>query len=71
MTIAELIDILSKGGLLAGLVVFIVALWRRWLVWSGEYRDLVKDRDWWRSIALSATGLAEIATRGKKSDESS
>lgn len=69
MTVVELLDFLSKGGLLAGMVLFIAALWRRWLIWRGEYDSLQTDRDWWRTMALNATGLAELATKGKKPND--
>lgn len=69
MTVAELLDILTKGGLVAALVVFIYALWRRWLIWRAEFDAMVADRDWWRSIAMTATGLAEhSAKHNGKSD---
>lgn len=70
MTVAELLDFLSKGGLLAGMLLFIVALWRRWLVWKGEYDNLAGDRDFWRTMALNATGLAELTAKRKAGDES-
>jgi hypothetical protein len=69
VTIAELFDYLSKGGLLAGMLLFITGLWRRWLVWRGEYDQLQADRDFWRTMALNATGLAELTAKRKAGDE--
>lgn len=69
MTVVELLDFLTKGGLLAGLVLFIAGLWQRRLIWRGEFDAMVEDRNFWRNTALTALGLAEgSAKRNGKTD---
>ena len=71
MTIAELVDVISKAGALGILVIIIVGGYRGWFVYGPAHdrqvTDLKEDRDWWRDMALRNGALAEkaaeVATR--------
>ena len=62
MTVAELLDITTKGGVIGLLLIIILGGWRRWYVWEWNYDELVVDRNFWRDMALSGGQLAEKAT---------
>ena len=62
MTVAELLDIVTKGGVIGLLMVIILGGWRRWYVWKWAYDELRTERDFWRDMALSGGRLAEKAT---------
>ena len=49
---------LSFGGLMA---VALLGGARRWYVWAWTYKALEVDRDFWRSLALRGTTVAEKA----------
>lgn len=61
MTVGQILELLTQGGVVGLLVLIVVGGWRRWYVWQWQYRDMQNDRDWWRKIALRGTGLAEVA----------
>ena len=54
----DFLNALSVGSLL---FIIIVGLLRVWWVPGWLYRDLVRDRDEWKSIALRGAHLAERA----------
>lgn len=62
MTIPELLDTITQGGVVGILIIIVVGGWRRWYVWKWTYDEIVADRDWWRTTALRGTVLAEKAT---------
>jgi hypothetical protein len=61
MTVAELLDIVTKGGVIGLLLLITVGGWRRWYVWRWAYDEAIAERDWWRTMALRGTALAEKA----------
>lgn len=62
MTTAEILDLITQGGIIGLLVLITVGGWRRWFVWYWTYKELADERDWWRRMALSGGRLAEKAT---------
>lgn len=59
---ADAIDILkfiNSGGVLGLLVIAIVGGYRKWWVYGWIYREVERERDDWRDIALHGTDLAE------------
>lgn len=61
MTIAELLDIVTKGGVIATLLIVIVGGFRKWYVWYWQYNELLVDRNFWRGMALSGGQQTEKA----------
>lgn len=68
--IVELAQKLSGLSLAALLLIILWGSWRRYWRWGRDVDDieircraekqiLVNDRDWWRDVALRATGLLE------------
>ena len=62
-----LLDILTRGGLLAGTIIIILSGFKEVWVWGRQYREMRRERDTWREIALSTTNLAEKAVSALKS----
>lgn len=62
MTVVDLLDIVTKGGVIGLLLIIIVGGWRRWYVWKWNYDELLTERNFWRDMALSGGRLAEKAT---------
>jgi len=56
-----LLDLAHEGPLV---LVLVLVLWSGskgvWK-WGSDYRDLLRDRDYWRDLAVAGTGLAENA----------
>lgn len=61
----ELFDYVLKGGLPAIFALIIYAGYKEWWVWGRHHQEIVRelkrDRDEWKGIALKATGLGEKA----------
>lgn len=66
VTIPELLDVLTQGGVVGLLILILVGGHRRWWVWGWQHKDTVRDRDEWKALALRGTGLAEAATDAAK-----
>jgi hypothetical protein len=69
LTIRELLDILSQGGILGLLVLIIYGGYKRYWVWGWSYSDKVREADEWKRLALSGTALAEKAIGVAKRDQ--
>jgi hypothetical protein len=63
LTLAQLLSVVSDGGVIGLLLVVLVGGARAWWVWGWVYRASVRDRDMWRRLALSGTNLAERTLR--------
>jgi hypothetical protein len=70
MTVQQILDLLTQGGVVSLLVLIVVGGWRRWYVWSWQYKEVVKDRDFYRTLAFRGTSLAEKATEAAKGTDS-
>ena len=57
----ELLGALSDLGAVAMLLLILIAGARGWWVFGWHYREVARERDAWREIALSTTNLAERA----------
>lgn len=62
----EVFVFISKGGLLAGAMFFIFALYKKWVVFGWQLKDKeihcdkIEERaDYWQEVALRSTNLAE------------
>lgn len=56
-------DIISNMGVIALLVLILTSGARGVWVWGWHYKDLEHDRDYWRTLALSGTDIAEKTVR--------
>lgn len=72
MDLVSLIDIVSRGGLIAALLIALVGGMRGWYVWKSAHDALIKelqdrittmttDRDYWREQAVKALTTASKA----------
>ena len=68
--VASVLDALSKGGLLAGLLVVLVGGAKQWWVFGWQFEMMRQDRDQWRSLALHGSELASkaVETLAKRAD---
>jgi len=57
----ELLTALSDLGIVAILILILIAGARGWWVFGWHYEEVARERDAWREIALSTTNLAEKA----------
>lgn len=57
------IDLLSKGGLPVGLIVFVWGLRQRWWVMGQEYDEMKAERDYERGRANLSTDVADDAAK--------
>jgi hypothetical protein len=57
-----IVELLNKGGVIAILVIVIVALIKPYVVPIWMYRDMERDRDYWRDAATTGTNAADKAT---------
>lgn len=48
-------------GVVTLLVLTLIGGYKQWWVFGWLYKDLVKDRDDWKALALKGTNLAERA----------
>lgn len=64
---------IADGGFVVALLTTLVGGYRGWWVFGPQHkaivRDLVEQRDFWRSQALRATSLAEHAVGGDESTD--
>jgi hypothetical protein len=56
----EALKLLTQGSPLALLALFIVASYLQLVVLGPYYKALLKDRDEWRTMAMSATATAKV-----------
>jgi hypothetical protein len=49
----------ERLGVVGLLTAIVIGGWRRWYVWSWQFNELLRDRDFWRTQALRGTALAE------------
>lgn len=66
----QAIQSLGTGGLLA---FALIGGFRGWYVWGRQYGEMVRERDFWRDVALRSMGHTEraielAATATKSSD---
>lgn len=66
VTFADVLKLLSQGGVLGLLVYIIVGGYKQWWVWGWVHTEekertlkAEKERDDWRDLALHGTNLAE------------
>lgn len=66
ITLKELVDIISGGGLVGLLVIILVAGMRGYWVWGWAYKEgiareqrLREERDEWRDLAIQGMTLAD------------
>ena len=59
---ASVVEGIQRLGLGGALVLALIGGFRQWWVFGWTYRSLERERDTWRTIALSSTTLAERAT---------
>lgn len=69
MDVKTLVDLISNGGAVGLLAFFLVAGYKGWIVWGREFtreterrREVEKERNDWRDLALRGTNLAESLT---------
>lgn len=55
------IDLLDRGGLVAGLILALWAFMTRRIITRGTFEEMKEDRDQWRSLALGGKHIAEKA----------
>ena len=58
---ASVVEGIQRLGLGGALVLALIGGFRQWWVFGWTYRGLERERDTWRTIALSTTTLAERA----------
>jgi len=49
----------ERLGVVGLLCAIVIGGWRRWYVWSWQFTELLAERDYWRTMALRGTVLAE------------
>lgn len=59
MTINEILEALRAGGMTGLLVVALIGGFRRWWVFGWHYKEVKRERDEWKALALGGTHLAE------------
>jgi hypothetical protein len=52
----QLIDLIARGGAVTLLAIMIVALLNEWVYTRGRFKELEKDRNFWRRVALKGKG---------------
>lgn len=52
---------LRDAGVIGVLVIIIVGGIKKLWVWGWQYREMEKDRDFWRDTALRALNISEAA----------
>jgi hypothetical protein len=62
MTLTELWGFIQVGGLPAGLFLALVGVFRGWWYPAYMYKDLERDRDEWKAIALQNMSVASAVT---------
>lgn len=58
----EIIQLIRDGGLVVVLLLTLIGGAKRLWVFGWTYKDLERDRDEWKALALDGTHLAVIAT---------
>lgn len=61
MSVDAILDLANKLTVGAALLVAVIGVLRRWWVPGWLYRDVVRDRDEWKAIAMRSAHLAERA----------
>lgn len=70
MSLTDLVAVVRDGGVLGLLIVIIFGGMRQWYVWGWQYRELLKDKNEWKELAMLGSGLADKAVsvvRGNRS----
>lgn len=66
----DVLRILDSFGVLGALVLAFIGGMRKWYVWHWQYREVVRDRDFWRDTALRALNVGEaVIGRSRRQDE--
>jgi hypothetical protein len=55
------LDIINTGGAVGAFILFFLAVGRGWFIPGQVYRDVKRDRDDWKEIALKGTDAARRA----------
>lgn len=83
LDIATIVDLVSRGGLVAALLLALIGGMRGWYVWKGSHDTIVLglterlnattvDRDFWRDQAIKALTVAnKSVTIAKSTTEAS
>ncbi len=58
----SLYEIIRDGGMVAFLLVVLLGGSREWWVFGSHFREMRKDRDEWRRLALKGAGVSALAT---------
>jgi hypothetical protein len=66
----DLWDVIDKGGVIGILVALIIAGARQYLVFGWLYREAVREKDEWKSLALKGTRLLEKVAERRENDPS-
>ena len=61
MTLEAWVDLMSKGSLLLGLIVFVWGLKQRWWVMGAEYEEMKAERDYERAQKNLTADIADDA----------
>lgn len=59
MNFTELIETIRAAGITGLLVIALIGGWRRWWVFGWHYKEVARERDEWKKLALGGTHLAE------------
>ena len=70
MDITALYELINKGGVGALLLIIVVAGINRYLVPGWLYRQILKERDEWKQLALRGSSLATRIINEKERNNS-
>ena len=70
MDITALYELINKGGVVALLLIIVVAGIKRYWVPGWLYRQILKERDEWKQLALRGSSLATRIINEKERNNS-
>jgi len=56
-----LLELLNAGGVLAALLMFVIGIFRRWIIPGWLYEQEVKRGDYWQALAMRAAPVGRDA----------
>lgn len=59
--VSDWTELIKNAGLAGALLVVVLGGLRQWYVWGWLYREVVKDRDEWKVMALKGINVADRA----------
>jgi hypothetical protein len=59
----EILELIRAGGITGLLIFALIGGFRRWWVFGWHYKEVVRDRDEWKSLAMGGTHLAERSVK--------